>query len=314
MSKKNYELDELFSFSAEDVVAATKGNESKKVDEFIYSPKLSQAKDGTYRALVRFIPHLENGKPKFYFGVASCFLQKADGTGGIFVKTPREGKHWNNCPISKVAYDLYKSGDPIKQQLGKQINIQTNYYALVQVIKDTVFPENNGKVFAYKFGEIIRKKIDEAMTGSEFTEAVNVFDVFDAPAFEINLAASGKEINGNKVPTYDACKFISKTVGITLPSGSKVDASDNESKKELFDWLQSEELQKINSYKFSPWDSETEAKVKDNLATYIDNINPIKTAEAEAEESVSNIKAEEADKSVSTSGSEDLDSFLDEIM
>jgi len=313
MAKKVNELDELFSFSAEDVVAATKSNETKKVDEFIYVPKLSQAKDGNYRALVRFIPHLENGKPKFYFGVSDCYLKKADGSDGIFVKTPREGKRWNGCPISKVGYDLYMSGDPIKQQLAKEINVQTNYYALIQVVKDTVFPENNGKVFAYKFGAIIRKKIDEAMSGSEFTEAVNVFDVYEAPAFEINLAASGKEINGNKVPTYDACKFISKTVGITLPSGNKVDPADDDSKKELFEWLQSEELQKINTYKYTPWDAETEAKVKANLATYTCTI-PVKSAESEAEEIVSGVKTVEADKSVSTSGSEDLDSFLDGIM
>jgi len=314
------EMDDLFNFSASDVVAQTQTEKKSRVDDFIYAPKLAQSKDGVYRALVRFVPHLKDGRPQFYFGASACYLTKADDTDGIFVYTPKEGRRWNGCPISKVSYELYRTGqaegNQVKIELSKKIKVNTNYYALIQVVKDAVNSDNNGKFYCYRFGETVRKKLDEAMNGTEFTEAANVFDVFSAPAFEINLSASGKEVEGHAVPSYDACRFISKSVGVTLPDGTVVSADDAESKKALFDFLNSEEIQKINSYRYTPWDAETEAKVKANLATYTGNVPTIKSAESAAEDFISSAKTVETptvESKPSTSG-DDLDAFLDGIL
>lgn len=286
MSKKNQEseLDALLGSITPE--SASQENEQKSyVDENIFDPKPSKAKDGIYRAAIRFIPHIYEGKMASYFSKSTMFLKDVNKENLIVIDTPFGGKgKWNNCPIKTAAWKLHTANNAIDEEKSKQLQPNLNYYALIQVVKDASVPENNGKFFIFRFGALIMKKIEEALKGSEFTNPINVFSPFEAPLFEINLSSIDKTIDGKvrKVATWESCKFTSKNVNIKLEDGTVVDSDNIDSKNSFFEFIK-EKSELVNSYRFKEWDEETKEKVKERLDTYFTDakISTSKTAKTE---------------------------------
>ena len=81
----NYE--DLFSFSAADALAETESKKTTFVGS-TYKPSISDEKcvDFNYRALVRFLPFVHEGKIKTTIERWECFLKDINGENGIFVK------------------------------------------------------------------------------------------------------------------------------------------------------------------------------------------------------------------------------------
>jgi len=65
----------------------------------------------------------------------------------------------------------------------------TQYIANVYIVKDPAKPENNGKVFLFKFGMKILEKLNKAMAGDEDAglKAVNPFSFFDGANFSLKV-------------------------------------------------------------------------------------------------------------------------------
>ena len=79
-----------------------------------------------------------------------------------------------------------------------------SYYSNIQVIKDPKHPENEGKVFLYKYGKKIHDKILAAMQ-PEFQDEtpVNVFDLWEGANFKLKI----KKVAG--FWNYDSSEFDS---------------------------------------------------------------------------------------------------------
>lgn len=63
------------------------------------------------------------------------------------------------CPVCEYNSELWKSGN---KDLARHQGRKYRYAANIVVIKDPTQPENEGKVFSYKFGKAILKKIEAA--------------------------------------------------------------------------------------------------------------------------------------------------------
>lgn len=287
----NLNLDELFGgFTAADALAET---ESKKKSftsfEGLYKPSIKdeKCKDQNYRALVRFVPFIHENKVKTTVERWECFLKDVDGNNGIFVVSPKTaGK---NCPMRAMSYKLYKSDNAIDVANSKKISVYQQWYAIVEVVKDSQHPEFEGKHYIYQFGAKIHDKIEDAMRGSEYKDPINPFDFFNARLFEINLSKDNKKMdNGREVTNYDSCGFIEKTAPIHFGDGMTL-TTDTESKKAFMQWLETD-APKISDYFYKEWDAETTEKVNTNLATYVSGYSAPKTTVAKAKEIVNDIE------------------------
>lgn len=265
MSSINY--DELFSFTAQDALSTTESSKNNKGIAGIYKPtyKDEKCKDGNYRSLIRFMPFIYEDKVRTTIERWECYLKDVNDDNAIFVVSPKTiGK---KCPIRELGWKLYSSESAIDKANSKKINVYQQWYALIEIVKDVQHPELDGTFMIYQFGKKIHDKIENALKGSEFSDAINPFHFLSAPLFEINLTKSSQKMdNGREVADYEACKFIDKKAPLHYGDGKTIEQT-RESMDEYINWLNTD-APKINNYQWKEWDQETTDKVNVNLASY----------------------------------------------
>jgi len=96
-----------------------------------------------------------------------------------------------------------KSPSRVQARLQKR---KISYISNVYVIKDQNTPENEGKVFLYKYGKKIWDKFNAAMN-PEFDDekAVNPFDLWEGANFQLKITTGPKSEGGFR--NYDKSKF-----------------------------------------------------------------------------------------------------------
>lgn len=300
----NLNLDDLFNgFTAADALAETESKKKNYSVEGLYKPSIKdeKCKDQTYRALIRFIPFINDGKVKTTVERWECFLKDVNGENGIFVVSPKTiGK---KCPMRSMSYNLYKSDNAVDNSNSKKINVYQQWYAIIEVVNDEQHPEYAGKHFIYQFGAKIQQKIEDAMKGSQYKDAINPFDFFKARCFEINLTKDNKKMdNGREVMNYDSCGFIEKTAPIhfTDEEGNVVTLDkDIESKKLFIDWLENR-APKISDYFYKEWDAETTEKVNTNLSTFVSGYTAPTNKVAKASEIINDMNDDSDTKKKTT--------------
>lgn len=108
-------------------------------------------------------------------------------------------------PVGELNMKLWNSTTDDKSPARKQARDQKrklNYIANILVINDPKHPENNGRVFLFKFGKKIFDKImDKARPTFEDQDPVNVFDYWEGANFKLRM----KNVDG--YPNYDASEF-----------------------------------------------------------------------------------------------------------
>lgn len=106
-------------------------------------------------------------------------------------------------PVNDMNRKLWKGSDADKEQAKAQKR-KTHYISQIQVINDPKHPENNGKVFYYKYGKKIFDKItDVAQPTFEDEKPVNVFDLWEGANFKLRVKTV------DKFPNYDTSTFES---------------------------------------------------------------------------------------------------------
>lgn len=282
-------FDELFSFTAADALAETESKKSAFTSKYeTYRPSIKDEKcqDETYRALVRFVPHLFENQMRTTIERWECYLKDVNGENGVFVVSPKTID--KKCPMRTISWKLHESDNAIDKANSKKINVYQQWYALVEIVKDVQHPEYEGKFMIYQFGAKIYDKIKEAMKGSDYTDPINPFAFDDAPLFEIKLTKGNQKMdNGIAVANYEGCKFIPKTAPLHFGDGMTFDGS-MEMKKAFVEWIEKDAPQ-INNYRWKEWSEELTEKVNTNLATYTSNYTAPRTPAAKATEAIANI-------------------------
>lgn len=107
------------------------------------------------------------------------------------------------CPVCDANGELWETGIESNKDIARTRKRKLSYWANILVIKDEANPENEGKVFKYRFGKKIMDKI-QAMANPETDlgeEAVDVTCVFGGANFLLKV----KKVSG--FPNYDDSKF-----------------------------------------------------------------------------------------------------------
>jgi hypothetical protein len=109
-------------------------------------------------------------------------------------------------PVSKYNSMLWNSGVEANKELARQYKRKLEYISNILVIKDPANPENEGKVFLFRYGKKIWDKIS-ALINPEYEgdEPQNPYDFWTGMNFRLRI----KQVSGYR--NYDDSKFDNPT-------------------------------------------------------------------------------------------------------
>lgn len=149
---------------------------------------LTKDKAGNGRAIIRFLPP-SKGEKKFFIKYFSHGF--SDGSNNWYIENcPTSLGEGHDCPACEANSKLWKeSGDNEKhpnREIVRKRKRRLHYVSNILVIKDFANPDNNGKVFLFKYGKRIFEKIDLALNPKfEGDEPINPFDLWEGFNFDL---------------------------------------------------------------------------------------------------------------------------------
>ena len=150
-------------------------------DDRFWKPELD--KSGNGYAVIRFLPQ-PTGEDLPWVRIWSHAFK---GPGGWYIENSLTTQNKKD-PVSEYNTELWNSGlESDKDTARKQKRI-LKYYSNVLVVNDPKHPENEGKVFLYRYGKKIFDKLTEAMSPQfEDETALNPFDFWEGANFKLKV-------------------------------------------------------------------------------------------------------------------------------
>ncbi len=177
--KKSNSLDKLLGAAEQE----NKPQEKKSyVDERIWKPVMDKTGNGF--AIIRFLP-APKGEELPWVKLWNHAFQGPTGQWYIENSLTTIG---NNDPVSELNTKFWNSGVESDKEIARKQKRKLQYYSNIYVVKDGANPENEGKVFLYRFGKKIFDKIMETMQPAfEDETPVNPFDFWEGANFKLKL-------------------------------------------------------------------------------------------------------------------------------
>ena len=184
-------------------------SESSSDDRFW---KLSVDKSNNGYAVIRFLP-APDGEDLPFVKVYSHAFQ---GPGGWLIDQCLTTVN-QKCPVCEHNSGLWNNGTDAGKEVARKQKRKLTYISNVYVVKDPSNPENEGKVFLFKYGKKIFDKIMEAMQPEYEDETpINAFDFWQGANFKLKA----KSVAGYR--NYDSSEFAS--VGALLDDDDAMEA------------------------------------------------------------------------------------------
>jgi len=165
-------------------------------DERIWKPELD--KTGNGYAVIRFLPAPEGEDLPW----AKIWTHAFQGPGGWYIENSLTTLGQKD-PVSEFNRELWNSGEQSKKDIVSQKQKRKlSYYSNIYVVQDKAHPENEGRVFLFKYGKKIFDKIMESMQ-PEFEDEtpINPFDFWQGANFKLKI----KKVAGYW--NYDSSEF-----------------------------------------------------------------------------------------------------------
>jgi hypothetical protein len=131
------------------------------------------------------------------------FSHGFQGPGGWYIENSLTTLNEKD-PVGEYNSMLWNRGDEAGKDQARKQKRRLSYIANIVVVKDPAHPENDGKVFLYKFGKRIFDKINDQMNPEfEDESPVNPFDFWDGANFKMKI----RNVEGYR--NYDRSEFDS---------------------------------------------------------------------------------------------------------
>jgi hypothetical protein len=157
--------------------------ESKSyVDDRFWRLEGDKAGNGT--ATIRFLPRVEGDELPW----VRIFSHGFQGpTGKWYIENSLTTLNEND-PVGELNTQLWNSGSEANKEIARKQKRKLSFIANILVVSDPKHPENEGKVFLFKFGKKIFDKImDKARPTFEDEKPVNVFDFWEGANFKLRM-------------------------------------------------------------------------------------------------------------------------------
>jgi hypothetical protein len=175
-------------------------SDSNNKDDNFWKPEVDKAGNGY--AIIRFLPAPSaDGEDSLPW--AKLFSHGFQGPGGWYIENSLTTLNQKD-PVSEYNTQLWNTNIKANQDIARNQKRKLSYISNIYVVEDPKHPENNGKVFLFKYGKIIFDKITGAMN-PEFEDEtpINPFDLWSGANFKLKI----RKVDGYQ--NYDKCEFDS---------------------------------------------------------------------------------------------------------
>ena len=156
-------------------------DKGSNVDERIWKPSVD--KSGNGYAIIRFLPESEGSELPW----ARVYTHAFQGPGGWYIENSLTTLGQKD-PVSEHNSQLWNSGSDANKEIARKQKRRLSYYSNIYVVSDPANPENEGKVFLYRYGKKIFDKIMESMQPAfEDETPVNPFDLWKGADFKLKI-------------------------------------------------------------------------------------------------------------------------------
>mgnify|MGYP001134962293 FL=1 len=171
--------------------------QSSSNDDRFWKPELDKSSNGY--AVIRFLPAPDGEDLPW----AKLFSHAFQGPGGWYIENSLTTINKSD-PVGEMNRELWNSGRDSDKEIARKQKRKLSYYSNIYVVRDPLHPENEGKVFLFKFGKKIYDKIIGAMQ-PEFEDEtpINPFDFWQGADFKLKI----KKVAGYW--NYDSSEFAS---------------------------------------------------------------------------------------------------------
>ena len=177
-------------------------------DERLWKPEVD--KSGNGYAVIRFLPAVE-GEDMPWAKVWNHAFQGPTGQWYIENSLTTLGQ---KDPVSELNTQYWNTGLESDKEIARKQKRKLQYFSNIYVVSDSKHPENEGKVFLFRYGKKIFDKIMAAMQPEfEDEKAINPFDFWEGANFKLKI----RKVDGYW--NYDKSEF---------DSASKLNEDDSE--------------------------------------------------------------------------------------
>ena len=164
-------------------------------DTRFWQPEVDKAGNGY--AVIRFLPSPKGEDIPW----VRLFSHGFQGPGGWYIENSLTTLNEKD-PVGEYNSMLWNRGDDAGKEQARKQKRRLNYISNIYVVKDPAHPENDGKVFLYKFGKRIFDKINDQMNPEfEDESPVNPFDFWEGANFKMKI----RNVEGYR--NYDKSEF-----------------------------------------------------------------------------------------------------------
>jgi hypothetical protein len=171
-------------------------------DDRFWRPLLDKAGNGY--AIIRFLP-----APDVEIPWVKYFTHGFKSDGGWFIENCPTSIG-QQCPACESNSVLWKSGLESDKDIARSRKRRLHYVSNILVVKDRANPENEGKVFLYKYGTKLFEKIKDVMEPVfDDQEPIDPFNLFSGANFKLKI----KQVisKDGKYWNYDSSEFESSS-------------------------------------------------------------------------------------------------------
>lgn len=171
----------------------------KGADDRFWQPTVDKAGNGY--AVIRFLPAPDGEDVPF----VRMFDHGFQGPTGLWYIENSLTTIGKQDPVSEYNSKLWNANandDSLERKQARKQKRRLQYISNIYVIQDSGNPENEGKVFLYKYGKKIFDKLNEAMN-PQFAdeEPLNPFDFWEGASFKLKI----RNVEGYR--NYDKSEF-----------------------------------------------------------------------------------------------------------
>ena len=150
-------------------------------DERLWKPEMDKTGNGF--AVIRFLPAPEGEELPW----AKMYSHAFQGPGGWYIENSLTTIGQKD-PLGEYNRELWNSGSEANKEIVRKQKRKLSYYSNIYVVKDPTNPQNEGKVFLFKYGKKIFDKIMESMQ-PEFEDEtpINPFDFWQGANFKLKI-------------------------------------------------------------------------------------------------------------------------------
>ena len=170
--------------------------QNSSADDRFWKPEVD--KSGNGYAVIRFLP-APQGEDVPFVRVWDHGFKGPTGQWYIEKSLTTIGQ---KDPVSEYNTMLWNSGVEANKQQVREQKRRLSFYSNIYVVKDAANPDNEGKVFLYRYGKKIFDKLNDLMN-PEFQDEtpINPFDFWEGANFKLKI----RNVEGYR--NYDKSEF-----------------------------------------------------------------------------------------------------------